>query len=128
MKTALICVLIAYFIPYICTVLAKAGGKGMNNHAPRLYLEKLSGWRQRANWAQINNFENFAPFAFAVLAGIALHTDVVMLDKLAIGFVTFRVLHLVCYLMDAASLRSLMWFGAQICVVWLYIMSINMAG
>lgn len=127
MKIALICVLIAYFIPYVCTVLAKAGGKGMNNHTPRLYLEKLTGWRQRANWAQINNFENFAPFAAAVLACIILQADAIMLNKLAIGFVTFRVLHAICYILDAASLRSLMWFGAQICVVWLYTLSIRMA-
>lgn len=125
MKTALICVLIAYFIPYICTVLAKAGGHGMNNHAPRLYLEKLTGWRQRANWAQLNNFENFAPFAFAVLAGITLHTDEVMLSRLAIGFITFRVLYVFCYLIDAAGLRSLVWFGAQFCIVWLFILSIQ---
>eukprot|EP01035_Chromulina_nebulosa_P035064 gene35064-47116_t len=43
------------------------GGKDFDNAAPRVMLAKLDGWRQRANWAQLNGFEAFPPFAAAVI-------------------------------------------------------------
>ena len=56
-------IVVAMFLPYAAVVLAKSGG--VDNRAPRATLAQLSGWRQRANWAQRNHFEAFAPFAAA---------------------------------------------------------------
>ena len=69
MTTAYWCVLIAAYLPIAWTGMAKfgAGGKDFDNAAPRAMLAKLDGWRQRANWAQLNGFEAFPPFAAAVI-------------------------------------------------------------
>ena len=61
-------------LPLIWVAIAKAGGKDYDNAAPREFLDKQSGIRQRANWAQKNGFEALPAFAagtiIAHLAGI----------------------------------------------------------
>ena len=43
-----------------------------------------------------------------------------MSATLAMAFVAFRVAHAVCYLADWATLRSLSFIGALVCVLWLF--------
>ncbi|MBR9805429.1 hypothetical protein GYB62_02850 [bacterium] len=126
MTTAYWCVLIAAYLPLVWTGLAKfSGGKfgKAENEAPRDYLSTLTGWRQRANWAQMNAFEAFPPFAAAViiahLCGAAQQT----VDMLAIAFIVFRVLHGVMYLADQGYARSVVWFAAVGCVISLFVIS-----
>src|ERR1700726_3708313 len=59
----------AAMMPYLTVALAKSAG-GIDNRAPRPSLERLSGWRQRADWAHRNHFEAFPPFASAVFLAI----------------------------------------------------------
>ncbi len=63
MTTAYWCVLAATILPLVWVGIAKAGGKDFDNTAPRNYLEKQGGRRQRANWAQKNAFEALPGFA-----------------------------------------------------------------
>ena len=121
MTTAYWCVLIAAIIPMLMSTLAKAGGKGFDNHAVRSYLDAQTGWRQRANWAQQNGYEAFPPFAAAVIiahqAGAAQGT----IDTLAVAFILIRFLYGAMYLADLATLRSLVWTAGFACVVGLFI-------
>jgi uncharacterized MAPEG superfamily protein len=124
MTSAYWCVLVAAYLPIVWTAAAKFSGRefaGAGNRAPREFLERLSGWRKRAHWAQLNGFESFPPFAAAVIIAQLRHVPQVRIDTLAIAFVVLRVLHGIFYIVDRASLRSLVWFGAVGCVVALFI-------
>jgi uncharacterized MAPEG superfamily protein len=112
-------VLAAMLMPYFWTVSAKSGG--FNNAAPRVTLERLEGWRQRADWAQKNAFEAFPPFAAAVIIAQLLHADQQTVDLLAMTFIGARFLHGVCYIADLSSLRSIVWAIALGCVVALMV-------
>lgn len=114
MKTSMLCVLIAALQPYLCTGAAKIGGQlsgtRYNNRAPRAMLAALTGWPQRANWAQQNSFEAFPIFAAAVLTAHVAGVAPDLIDTWAITFVVARFIYLGCYLADLATLRSLVWF------------------
>ncbi len=49
MTTAYWCVLAATILPLVWVIIAKAGGQDYDNAAPRAFLDKQSGMRQRAN-------------------------------------------------------------------------------
>lgn len=122
LATAYWCVLIAALLPYAWVVIAKASGERYDNRDPRGWIARQTNPRvHRANAAQLNSYEAFAPFAAGVvlaqLAGVA--ADRIAL--LAVLFVAFRVLHGLVYVAGwRHSLRSLAWFGALVCVVVLF--------
>lgn len=126
MTIAYWCVLIAAYLPIFWTGVAKfSGGKfgRAENSAPRSYLAALTGWRQRANWAQMNGFESFPPFASAVIIGHLCGVTQQWLDLLSVTFIALRVLHGVFYIADLGYWRSAVWFGSVGCVVTIFIMS-----
>ena len=111
MTIAYWCVLAAAIIPYIWVIIAKASKPGFNNNKPRIFLDELEGWGQRANWAQANSFEAFPAFAAAVIIGSAVsNVEQNTLDALALLFVICRLLHGIFYITDKATLRSIVWF------------------
>lgn len=113
MTTAYWCVLIAIFLPYVFTGIAKIGS-GFNlkdNHNPREFLGSLTGASQRANWAQQNSFEVTPGFLAAVIIAQQVATmSQSSIDTLAIVFVVSRLAYGLCYVLDQALLRSLVWF------------------
>ena len=115
------CVLIAMFFPMIWAALAKTG-PGFDNQSLRAYLASLSGWRQRANWAQENALEAFPPFAAAVIIAHNLEIAQSTLNALALTWLILRVLHGIFYIMDQATLRSLSWVLAMACVVAFFVL------
>lgn len=127
MSIAYWCVLIAALLPYIWVVVAKAGA-GYDNHAPRAQLAQLSGYRQRANWAQLNAYEAFAPFAAAVIIAHLMGATQAVVNGLAVGFVLLRILHGIFYVLDWASLRSLVWIAGMGCVVALFLAAAHIVG
>lgn len=124
------CVLVAALLPYVWTTVAKSSGERYDNRDPRGWMARQSNPKvQRANSAQLNAFEAFAPFAAGVglahFAGVATTTIV----WLAIAFVVFRVLHGIVYTAGMKhSLRSLVWFGGFLCVVALLALAALRAG
>ncbi|MGE8361930.1 MAPEG family protein [Pseudomonas sp.] len=127
MTLAYWCVLIALFLPYVATVVTKALSGGFaprHNHHPRAFLATLEGRAARANSAQLNGFETSPAFAVAViiahLAGGAAQST---LDALAVAFIVSRVLYLICYVADWASLRSLVWFVGMGLIVSLFVVA-----
>jgi uncharacterized MAPEG superfamily protein len=121
MTAAVWCVLIAGLLPYVGTGLAKSNLKLRTNAAPREWLEKQEGWRKRAHWYQLNSFEAFPLFAAAVLTAQQRHAVQARIDHLAIAFILFRVLHLAFYLTNIHKLRTLVWFGAIVSAVWIFV-------
>lgn len=112
------CILIAALLPYVWSTLSKTEGR-YDNTQPRLHPRK--GWRQRADWAQQNSWEAFAPFAAAVLVAHMAHAAQPTVDVLAGSFIAFRVAHGVAYLANRPTLRSLLWTGGMLCVVGLFV-------
>lgn len=111
MTTALWCVLAAALLPIVCTAIAKLGAGPFDNRHPREWLARLHGWRSRANAAQQNSWEALAIFAAGVFSAHLAHAPQPMVDLLALLFIGVRVIYVGCYLADAASLRSLVWFA-----------------
>ncbi|MBV2235917.1 MAG: MAPEG family protein [Sterolibacterium sp.] len=120
MTLALWCVLIATLLPYVWSTLSKTD-PNYDNASPRL-LARV-GWRQRADWAQQNSWEAFAPFAAAVLIAQGCHAEQASIDLLACMFIGFRVAYGLCYLMNRALLRSLAWTAGFACIIGLYVLA-----
>ena len=110
MTVAYWCVLVAGFLPYIGTLTAKIGGKRFDNANPRDWLEAQSGYRKRANAAQLNGFEALPLFAAAVIIAHLAGAPQARIDLLAITFVVARLFYIGFYLADVHMLRSLAWF------------------
>lgn len=129
MTLAYWCVLMAMFMPIVWVGFAKVGGGKTgggryDNAAPRAYLGRLEGWPARANWAQQNALEAFPPFA----AGVIIAHQVGQLaqatiDLLAVTFVAARIVYGVLYMLDLATLRSLVWCVGLIATVLLFVLS-----
>ena len=125
MKTALMMVLIAGFLPLVCAGIAKARARDYDNHAPRHWESKLTGYRARANAAQANSFEAFPFFAAAVLAALQAGVDGTRVDAWATAFVLARVAYIYCYVRDLATLRSSFWALGLVCTVGLFVLAIS---
>lgn len=116
------CILVAASLPYLWTLVAKLSGERYDNRDPRAWLGRQSQPRvARANAAQLNGFEAFAPFAAAVLMAQAAGLDRDTIATLAVAFVMLRVLHGVFYVANQHYLRSAVWFGGVGCVAALMV-------
>ena len=127
MTVALWCILIAIFLPYICTGIAKASGgyRLSDNHDPRDFLESLNGLARRAHAAQLNSFEVTPAFAAAVIvAHLAGNAELVTINVLSVLFITSRLLYIICYLADWAILRSLVWAIGMGLIVSFFVVSV----
>jgi uncharacterized MAPEG superfamily protein len=122
MTIAFWCVLVVLLLPYILSVLARAGAaKADYVGDPRGFNEGLSGWRRRAHFAQLNAFETFPAFASAVIIAHLVGTPQGRLDAVAVGFVVLRALHAGFYLADKPGLRSASWQAGMLCIVALFV-------
>lgn len=128
MHTALICVLIAGLLPYLWTVLAKAAGPRYDNTDVRGWQAKLTGLSHRAHAAHLNSFEAFPLFAVAVLAAQVAGAEQQRVMLLAIAFIALRLLYGVVYLLNLASLRSVVWFASMACTVAIFVSALTALG
>ena len=120
MSIAFWCVLAAAVLPFAFTLAAK-WSRSYDNAAPRKWLETTTGWRQRAHWVQLNSFEAYPPFAAAVIIAHLCRGPAAGSDALALLYVALRVGYGLCYLANAATLRSVLWFAANLCVIGLFL-------
>ena len=122
MTTAYWCILVAALLPYAWVVAAKVA-PGFDNAAPRAYLATLTGWRQRAAWAQLNAFEALPPFAAAVIIAQQLGAPQARIDLLAMAFIGLRLAHGFAYIGDWSTLRSVVWASGMGCVIGLFVIA-----
>ena len=119
-------ILAAIALPWLLAALKKsplaASGK-YSNRAPRAMQPKLQGFSQRAFWAEQNSFEILPAFIAAVLVAHFAGAEQATVDLLAIGFIVSRVVYSICYLMNWASLRSLVWVVGLLFIVGLFVIS-----
>ena len=115
------CVLAAIVLPITWAGVSKAGASGFDNARPRDYLARLTGWRQRAYWAQSNAWEALAPFAAAVIIAHNTGVPAIRLNLLSGAFIVARILHGLLYIADRPTLRSVVWSCGFLCVVLLFV-------
>ncbi|MDF3834510.1 MAPEG family protein [Cupriavidus basilensis] len=124
MPIAFWCVLLAGILPVVTVGIAKAGGRGYDNHDPRGWLEEQAGRARRADQAHRNHFEAFPFFAAAVLSASFLHAPASRIDELALVFVAARILYTLCYLADRATLRTLCWTVGFLSVIGIFLLPV----
>ena len=124
MTIAFWCILAASLLPILCAGLSKWGARGMDNAAPRVWIETQTGWRRRADWAQRNHLEAFPPFAAAVIVAALAHAPQPRIDLLAVTFIVLRLLYTAAYLFNRPTLRSLLWVMGFACVVGLFVAAV----
>jgi uncharacterized MAPEG superfamily protein len=121
MTIAFWCILVAIFMPYVTTVIAKRTMPLRENRAPRLYKEGLTGVKQRAVWAENNHFESLPGFVAGVIIAHLAAADQGTVDALAVVYISARALYTWVYLTDRSTLRSLFWFVGLGCIVGFFI-------
>jgi uncharacterized MAPEG superfamily protein len=119
-------ILAAIALPWLMAALKKsplASSGKYSNRAPRAMQPELQGFSQRAHWAEQNSFEILPAFIAAVLVAHFAGAEQATVDLLAIGFIVSRVVYSICYLMNWASLRSLVWVVGLLFIVGLFVIS-----
>jgi uncharacterized MAPEG superfamily protein len=109
MNLAIASVLVAGAMPWVCTIIAKAGKRSYDNHNPRDWLAKQTGYRARANAAQANCFEAFPLYAAGILLALYAEVPSEQIELYAGIFIAARVAYIAFYLSDQDKLRSLAW-------------------
>jgi len=114
-------VIVAAMLPIVCAGLAKWGTfnkprreGGYDNHNPRAWLARQSDWRARANAAQANSFEALPFFIGAVIIAHQLGTYQTRLDVLAFFYIVLRLVYIMLYVADLATVRSIAWVLALV--------------
>lgn len=115
------CILLVAFLPLVWAGAAKVGGGSYDNAKPRVFLQNLTGWQQRADWAQSNAYENFPPFAAGVLVAHAVGSPQLIIDILAGAFLIARVAHGLAYIGNKPTVRSLVWSAGFLSMAGLYV-------
>ena len=115
------CILLVAFLPLIWVGAAKVGGGNYDNSKPRVFLQNLTGWQQRADWAQCNAYENFPPFAAGVLVAHAVGAPQIAVDILAGAFLLARIAHGLAYIANKSTLRTSAWSVGFLSMVGLFL-------
>lgn len=108
MTMALWCVLAVGIMPVLTVAIAKWGTRLDNNH-PRDWAQTLDGYRRRAYAAHQNAYEAFPLFAAAVIVAQMRGVPQDKLDALAVMVLLARLAYVGFYVLDRATLRSLVW-------------------
>ncbi|MEH8017686.1 MAPEG family protein [Rheinheimera muenzenbergensis] len=113
MTTSLLLTLfIAMLLPFLAKAplafaMQKSGG--YDNHNPRAQQATLQGFGQRANAAHYNSFEALLIYACAVFTAVGLNAVDQTIVILGWVFIASRIAYLLCYWLDYATTRSVMW-------------------
>jgi len=115
--------LAAAMLPYLTILFVKhAGGRRFDNHRPRAWMEELSGWQQRGDWAHRNHFEAFPIFLAAIFVAETTGAAQGRIDLLAGIFVALRIVYTALYLANLAALRSMVWSLGLAVTIWIFLL------
>ena len=120
MTIAFWCVLVAALMPYLPFGLA--AGR-LDPNAPRRNTSELEGRVARAYGAHLNAFENFGPFAAAVIISYLVESANSTVNVLELVFIVARFAHMGFYIAGVAPLRTLSWFAGMLMVIAIFVHS-----
>jgi uncharacterized MAPEG superfamily protein len=129
MTIAQLCLLVVCALPSLCAAVAKSGGVGrrrrdggFDNHNPRDWLARQSGWQARANAAQGNSWEALPIFIAGLFVAHQHQAAQGTVDLLALGFLAARLAYIGLYVANMASLRSVVWAaGVAACAALFFV-------
>lgn len=107
--------------------LAMAQGRmqgGYDNNNPRDQQNSLDGFGKRALSAHQNTIEAFPLFAAGVGLALLAQAPMETVNILCLAFVAARLIYIVCYLKDLATLRSVVWAVGFIASIWLMVLAL----
>nr|WP_216596986.1 MAPEG family protein [Adonisia turfae] len=90
---------------------------------PRFYTDKLPNYAMRANWAHQNSFESFIIYSPAAVMAYITGQDSTAALSAVVAYLVARLLFSVFYILNVASLRSLMFGIGSLSIFSLYFMS-----
>ena len=114
----------AFFLPFVCAGIAKAGRRDYDNADPRGWETRLDGYRRRAVAAMDNTFEALPFFAAAVVVAHQLGADQWWLDSLAATWLALRIAYVALYVGDRAAPRSVVWIAALAVSAWIFLLGL----
>lgn len=123
MTIAYWCVFISILLPLLYTAIAKFSGgdyKPKHNLAPRAFLASLEGYRQRANWTQLNTHESIPAFMAAVIIAHQIGGDQSLIDMLAVSYIVLRLIYGVLYMANVGLLRTVAWSLSLACILGMF--------
>jgi len=123
MTIAYWCVFASILLPLLFTAIAKfTGGDYLpkDNLAPRDFLDRLDGYRKRANWAQQNTHESIPAFMAATIIAHQIGGDQNLIDMLAMAYVGLRVVYGFVYMANIGLLRTVIWTLGVLCTLGMF--------
>ena len=123
MTVAYWCVFVSILLPTMYTGIAKFAGKGYqprDNLAPREFLDRLDGFRKRANWAQMNTHESIPAFMAATIIAHQMGGDQTLIDTLAVSYIVLRILYGILYMANKGFQRTIVWGLALLCILGMF--------
>jgi uncharacterized MAPEG superfamily protein len=93
-----------------------------NNH-PREQQGKQTGVGARAVAAQNNAWEALIVFLLVTFIAYASGVDMAGLSAVGLAFVFLRLLHAAFYLANLGSLRSVAYLAANLCCIYIFVVS-----
>lgn len=121
------CLVIAFLFIYLSklpVMKAAFDQGGYDNHHPRDQWAQLRGWGRRALAAHQNTIEAFPTFAAGVILAHLTGASPTCSAFLAVAFLVFRFFYVVLYLLDAATLRSIVWACGVLCSLSLCLLGV----
>lgn len=130
LDVAIYAMMAACFLPFVFTIIAKLSGgfRPADNANPRAFLAKTTGRAARANAAQANSFESLPMFLAATTVAMYCFVPQDVINSLAWLYVFIRIAYGVAYIINAAMLRSVLWFLSMACIAMLFVLSIRVQG
>ncbi len=120
-------ILAACLLPYVFTFIAKkaSGFTARDNQNPREFLAAASGLASRANAVQQNSFESLPLFIGAILVAEYMVIPQFYIMTLGMAYIVLRIIYGICYLVNWATLRSIIWTLSMLCPVCLLLITIK---
>ncbi len=95
--------------------------EGYDNHNPRDQQARTEGAAKRGVAAHLNGFENFPPFASAMLFAFVTGVTSSTVNVLGGAYVVSRIVYNYLYVANFAAPRSLVWTLGSLSTIALYI-------
>lgn len=121
--------MVACLLPIVFSYISKTlgGFTPKDNANPREFLARQSGMSARANAVQQNSYESLPVFLVAVVTALLFFVKVSVVAKLAWLYVVLRVLYGMAYVMNWATLRSVLWALSLCCSMLLFYLATRLS-
>ncbi len=124
MTPVIVLVLLATLLPLLCAAVAKSGFDGYDNRDPRAWLARQTGFRARAQAAQENSWEALTLYLPGAALAIGRGAEPATLAGLAGVFLAARLVYLICYVTDRATMRSIIWLVGLLATFGMYLVAL----